>query len=321
MNLINCYGFSVDSQTMRVYLKEGKFAYFSQSIPTGADGVTVGADTGDIVDKLKKVVIRADVNLLYVDLAGKPYPGKVQMWEELPHDEVGRLLVDSVGKIVSTYKGLGFTENGGVALWKKAPDPKTEKPVEGGTYYSDGEYEYAIFQSDKGTDYTAMRTESGAGMTLDVLLVGAGGAGKSQMTFGAKGGDGGGGELVIATLPPAKPGPIIVSVPAGARAKFGDQPGDTTVKEGSVVLTARAGKTAVDKNDADGFEKTAVPAPWNKLNMFTWLLPGSDYVGGVAQSFEQNYPDATFCGEGGAGSKTNIAGNGQESYVAIRWKK
>lgn len=321
MDLINCYGFSVDLQTMRVYLTEGKVVSFSGGVPQGADHVTKGVDFGDVVQKLSKVVTNSDGNLLYIDIAGNPYPGEIKMWEFLPHTEDGRLIMDSVGEIVRTYKGLGFTERGGVALWKKAPDPKTEKPVEGGTYYSDGDYEYAIFQSDKGTDYTAMRTESGAGMTLDVLLVGAGGAGKSQMIMGGKGGDGGGGELVITTLPPAKPGPITVSVPAGARAKFGDQPGDTVVKEGSVVLTARAGKTATDKNDGEGFEKTAVPAPWSKLNMFTWLLPGSEYVGGVAQSYEQNYPDATFCGEGGAGSKTNIAGNGQESYVAIRWKK
>lgn len=321
MNLINCYGFSVDLQTMRVYLTEGKVAGIVQGVPIGHDGVSKGADHGDVIQKLSKVVVNMDANLLYIDIAGNPYPGEIKMWEFLPHTEDGRLIMDSVGEIVRAYKGLGFTERGGVALWKKAPDPKTEKPVEGGTYYSDGEYEYAIFQSDKGTDYTAMRTEAGAGMTLDVLLVGAGGAGKSQMTMGGKGGDGGGGELVITTLPPAKAGPIFVSVPAGARAKFADQPGDTTVKEGSVVLTARAGKTAVDKNDGDGFEKTAVPAPWSGLNMFTWLLPGSDYVGGVAQSYEQNYPNATFCGEGGAGSKTNIAGNGMESYVAIRWKK
>lgn len=321
MEILHIYGFTVDKETGRVYLVKDVTTGIEQGVPHNAEYVTTGNDSGVIINKTTKVSVDKDDNLVYIDIAVTPYHGEVHEWAHLPHTKDGRLIMDSAGEIVRTYKSLGFTELGGVALWKKAPDPKTERPVEGGTYYSDDDYEYAIFQSDKGTDYTAMRTEAGAGLTLDVLLVGAGGAGKSQMTMGGKGGDGGGGELVITTLPPAKPGPIIVSVPAGARAKFGDQPSDTTVKEGSVVLTARAGKTATDKNDGAGFEKTAVPTPWSKLNMFTWLLPGSDYVGGVAQSFEQNYPDATFCGEGGAGSKTNIAGNGQESYVAIRWKK
>ena len=116
MDLINCYGFSVDLQTMRVYLVEGKFAGMTDSIPTNANNITVGANHGEIIQKLKKVVINSDNNLIYVDIAGKPYGGTVKTWENLPHDELGRLLVDSVGKIVRTYKGLGFTEFGGVAM-------------------------------------------------------------------------------------------------------------------------------------------------------------------------------------------------------------
>ena len=609
MNLINCYGFSVDSATMRVYLTEGKVAFISEGVPQGEDHVTRGADHGDIVQKLKKVVTNADLNLLYVDIAGKPYPGKVQTWENLPHDELGRLLVDSVGKIVSNYKGLGFTEFGGVAMlatdvpnapklnnaygeknsvvldfdydvsngdnlepkfytgyavgggktfkaevydpdedmlidgltegatydcyvtatsaqgkegpksnvikatcksvipapvfkscvagngyatvtftevsapepwtvdhysysainmddkdapaveghiidgkialpnditWyvricavcnpgrvpgdfsdaltvtpeKKVPPfkptitqayakaagqiyvewvkgttsngsrasgttvdqwkinfksvdgkgvdfeltcagnltsitsdkvsiglwgvtvtghndqgwgtpsnavqveykPSAQDPLIGGTSYDDGVYKYCVFYSNATTGYEALRTEAGANTTFEVLLIGAGGAGKGQtVTFG-KGGDGGGGQLVYGELPPSAPGSIFVSVPNGGTSK-GDSPANTTVKEGSRVLTAVAGKSATDKNNAEGFERTKVAASWEKLQMFTWLLPGSQYVGGVAQSGEQNYPNATFAGQGGVGTKDSQPGKGGESYVAIRWKK
>jgi len=57
------------------------------------------------------------------------------------------------------------------------------------------------------------------------------------------------------------------------------------------------------------------------LRQFTWLEPLSQYVGGVAETGEQNYPSGTVCGQGGAGTKDNRAGNGVYSYVAIRWKK
>jgi len=134
------------------------------------------------------------------------------------------------------------------------------------------------------------------------------------------GGDGGGGELVIATLPPAYAGSIFVTVPSGGKMQ-GDSPADTTVKEGQITLVARAGKTANDKNNAPGYPKTLVPESWRKLRQFTWLEPLSNYVGGVAQSGEQNYPNGTTCGQGGAGTKDSRAGNGVYSYVAIRWKK
>ena len=609
MSLINCYGFSVDLQTMRVYLTEGKVATFSEGVPAGADGVTKGADHGDIVQKLKKVVVNADANLLYVDIAGKPYPGTVHTWENLPHDELGRLLVDSVGKIVSTYKGLGFTEFGGVAMlaadvpnapklnnvygeknsvvldfdydvsngdhlepkfyngyavgggktfkaevydpdedmlidgltegatydcyvtatsatgkegpksnvikatcksvipapvfkscvagdgfatvtytditppepwtvdhyaysainmdkkddpaveghvidgkialpnditwyvrlcavcnpgrvpgdfsdaltvtpekkvapfkptitqayakdggqiyvewvkgattngsrasgttvdqWKvsfKSVDgkgtnfdqttagnvlnllsnkvnigkweitvaghndqgwgaasnpvgveykPTVQDPLIGGTSFETDNYKYCAFYSNATTGYEAIRTEAGANTTFEVLLVGAGGAGKGQLLTFGKGGDGGGGQLVFGELPPCAPGSIFVSVPNGGTNK-GDSPANTTVKEGDKVLTAVAGKTASDKNNAEGFAKQKVTGEWADLRMFTWLLPGSDYVGGVASSDEQNYPNATFAGEGGAGTKDSNPGKGGESYVAIRWKK
>lgn len=607
MNLINCYGFSVDSQTMRVYLTEGKVATFSEGVPAGADGVTKGADHGDVVQKLKKVVVNADANLLYVDIAGKPYGGTVHTWENLPHDELGRLLVDSVGKIVSTYKGLGFTEFGGVAMiaadvpnapklnnvygskdsivldfdydvgnstlepkyyigyavgggktikaevydpdedmaiggltegttydcyvtavsatgkegpksntlkatcksvipapvfkscvagngfatvtyepvtppepwtidhyaysainmdktddpaveghivdgkialpndirwfvricavcnpgrvpgnfsdgltvipenpvapfkptitqayadasgqiyveWVKGAaygghdsgndvdqwkvfftpvtaagsafeqtcagnvlsiksqkvnigkwqvsvaghntqgwgetsnpvgveyKPTVEAPLIGGTSWEDDTYKYCLFYSNATTGYEAIRTKAGESVEFEVLLVGAGGSGKGQTVSFGRGGDGGGGQLVIDKLPAWYPGSIFVSVPSGGTNK-GDSPANTTVKEGERILTAVAGKTANDKNNAEGFERTKVPASWADVRMFTWLMPGSQYVGGVAQSGEQNYPNATFAGQGGVGTKDSNPGKGGESFVAIRWKK
>lgn len=198
--------------------------------------------------------------------------------------------------------------------------PTVEDPLIGGTSWQDDTYKYCLFYSNATTGYEALRTKSGEGTTFEVLLIGAGGAGKGQtVTFG-KGGDGGGGQLVIDTLPPAISGSIFVSVPSGGSPK-GDSPANTTVKEGSRVITAIAGKSATDKNDAEGFAKQKVGDGWEKLSMFTWFLPGSQYVGGVAVSGEQNYPNATFAGEGGAGSKDSQPGKGGESYVAIRWKK
>ena len=215
MNLINCYGFSVDLQTMRVYLTEGKVASLSEGVPQGPDGVTKGSTKGEVVQKLAKVVTNSDNNLLYVDIAGEPYKGVIKHWEFLPHTEDGHLLMDSKGEIKSNYKGLSFTNNGGVALTPKSrPDPIKGRPLTGGEFYEDDVYEYALFYSTATTGYEALRTEDGRYTTFEVLLIGAGGGGKGQtVTFG-KGGDGGGGQLFVGELPPAAPGSVFVTVPA-----------------------------------------------------------------------------------------------------------
>lgn len=200
------------------------------------------------------------------------------------------------------------------------PSDVVNDPLIGGISYQDETYKYCIFNSDATTGYEALRTKEGESTTFEVLLAGAGGGGKGQTVTLGKGGDGGGGELVIGTLPPAYAGSIFITVPSGGKAQ-GDSPADTTVKEGQTVLTARAGKTATDKNNGAGFPALAVPESWKKLRQFTWLEPLSWYVGGVAQAGEQNYPSGTVCGQGGAGTKDNRAGNGVYSYVAIRWKK
>ena len=605
MQLIYEYGFSVDADTKRVYLNDGKVAGFNQSIPQGSDGISKGTDKGEVVGKTSKVGYNNDLNLVYNDLKGKPYTGKIVIYGELPHDEDGKLLVDTVSEVKTYFKGLAICANGAIAMdvsesikapvlnavypakntvvldfdategeeanfykgyavgggktftaevydpdedlaiagltegttyecyvtatssagevsppsnkisatcktviaapvfkscvagdgyatvtfdpvtfsepWtldhyaysavnmddKDAPEieghiedgkillknditwyvricavcnpgrvpgdfsdaltvkpekpsvpykpnittcyaqqngqilvewakgsngknstsantvdswtvyfkstdgkgtdfsvpvptptptkilsekvsigswdvtvvgknevgnsppsnavntnynPTKEDPMIGGTSWQDDTYKYCIFDSNATTGYEAVRTKTGEQTTFEVLLVGPGGAGKGQTVTLGKGGDGGGGELVIGELPPAYAGSVFVTVPSGGKSQ-GDNPADTTVKESQTVLIARAGKSANDKNNAAGYPKTKIPESWSKLRQFTWLEPLSQYVGGVAESGEQNFPNGTVCGQGGAGTKDSRPGNGCYSYVAIRWKK
>jgi hypothetical protein len=201
-------------------------------------------------------------------------------------------------------------------------NPTKDAPFMGGVPFEDQVYKYIVCNSGSTTGYEVIRTETGAKLETEVLLVGAGGGGKGQTLALAKGGDGGGGQLVITTLPaPGIAGSIFVSVPPGAKGGSGDNPANTTLKEGSTVIEAIAGKTATDKNNAAGYPRTEVPASWQTLNIFSFLQPGSHFVGGTAISGEQNFPSATFAGQGGAGTKDNLPGKGGESFVAIRWKK
>lgn len=242
---------------------------------------------------------------------------------EVPTPTPTKILSDkvSIGSwdvFVSAHNDVGWSVESDGA--NASYNPAVNDPLIGGTSFSDDTYKYCIFDSNATTGYEATRTKEGELTTFEVLLVGAGGGGKGQtVTFG-KGGDGGGGELVIGTLPPAYAGSIFVTVPSGGKIQ-GDSPADTTVKEGQLTLVARAGKTATDKNNAVGYPKTKVPDTWNKLRQFTWLEPLSQYVGGVAESGEQNFPNGTCCGQGGAGTKDSRPGNGCYSCVAIRWKK
>jgi len=204
------------------------------------------------------------------------------------------------------------------------PTPTPPKPTLqvfiGGKDFEDEQYCYSLFPSGFTTGFEVLRTEEGANVECEVLLVGAGGAGKGQtMTLG-KGGDGGGGQLVLGTLPaPGYAGSVFVTVPNGASTS--DNPANTSIKEGSFTIVANAGKSATDKNDATGYPSQEVPMSWQSLSEFKWMEPGSHFVGGVASSGEQNYPDGTYDGQGGAGTKTNKAGKGGDSFVAIRWKK
>lgn len=604
MQLIYAYGFSVDADTKRVYLNDGKVAGFNQSIPQGVDGITKGSSAGPILSKTSKVGLNADANLVYNDLKGKPYTGKVITYGELPHDEDGKLLVDSVSEIKTYFKGLAVCANGAIAMdvseslkapvlnavypakntlvldfdategeealyykgyatgggktftaevydpdedlaiagltegttyecyvtasysgkesgpsnkisatcktvikapifkscvagdgfatvtydpvqltdpWtidhyaysainmedKDAPEieghiedgkilipndvtwyvricavcnpgrvpgdfsdaltvkpekpsvpykptitncyaqpngqilvewikgaggknstsantvdswkvyfkstdgkgkdftvdvptptptkilsdkvtigswdvtvvainevgnspastpananynPAKTDPLIGGKSWEDSIYKYCLFDSNATTGYEAVRTAEGADVEFEVLLAGAGGAGKGQTVTLGKGGDGGGGQLVIAKLPPTYAGSIFITVPNGAT-QSGVNPDNAIVKEGQTVLIAVSGKSANDKNDASGYPKQQVPPDWVELPEFRWNVPVSTFVGGVATTGEQNFPNATNCGEGGAGTKLNSAGKGGNSFVAIRWKK
>lgn len=322
MKIVNYYGFSVDYDSGRVYLTEGRVAGYIQQIPTGDDGIAKGSLHGDVINKNPKVALNADANLLYIDLAGKEYPDQIHEYEHLPHTADGRLLMDSVGKITRTYKGLGFTDLNAVALYKAPkPEPADEEAVTGAYRYETiGDYRYASYNLDEGGVVNATRTKTGEKLELEVLMVGAGGCGKGQTTTMAKGGDGGGGELAFGKLPATASVGIAITLPKGGD-RSSDSPANTTVVENGVTLKATSGKSATDKNDAAGFGKQSVPDGWKDLWMFTWLLPGSREVGGSAWTNEQNYPNATYCGEGGAGTKDNRPGTGNNGFVAIRWKK
>lgn len=200
-------------------------------------------------------------------------------------------------------------------------NPTKDDPILGGTRFDDGTYKYAMFNSGATTGYEAVRTDAGKNIDFEVILCGAGGSGKGVTLVGGKGGDGGGGQMVIGLLPATgNTTSIKISVPKGG-VSAGAVVDNTTVTETTTTLTAVAGKSASDKNNADGYQKQAVPNGWNTLPEFTWLHPITDYVGGVASQGEQNYPNATNCGEGGAGTKVNAPGRGGDSFVAIRWKK
>lgn len=223
----------------------------------------------------------------------------------------------SVQVYTKNVMGNGELSN---ALPVTTPADIVNDPIIGGQTFDDGTYRYCVFYSDFTTGYEALRTEEGRNIEFEVLLVGAGGAGKGTTLSFGKGGDGGGGQLVIGKLPPAAPGSIFIEVPSGGK-PAGDSPANTTVKEYGTVLTALAGKSATDKNDATGYPKTEVPESWWTLRQFNWFAPESHYAGGVSQTGEQDYPNGMFIGQGGAGTKTSNPGKGKESYVAIRWKK
>lgn len=116
MQLLYEYGFSVDADTKRIYLNAGVVTGFNQSVPQGADGVTKGMDTGAIISRTSKVGLNANSNLVYFDLKGKPYTGKITYKNSLPFDDQGRLLVDTVGAVTEYARGLGFTNLGVLAM-------------------------------------------------------------------------------------------------------------------------------------------------------------------------------------------------------------
>jgi len=193
--------------------------------------------------------------------------------------------------------------------------------------YESQNYYFATF--DPGNDpkngwsttWTCTRTDSGKDMVFDVLLVGAGGGGKGQTMTLAKGGNGGGGELVYGQMP-ATGELSTFKVICGIGASTAIDPTDSSVTEKSVTLTGRAGKSASDKNDANGYPLTKVSDPWLECwTMFGWNVPDSNYVGGVAVDGKQYYPNGLVWGQAGAGTKGTAAGRGEEGIVIIRWPK
>ena len=186
-------------------------------------------------------------------------------------------------------------------------------------------YNYAIFDPgndpSKGWDTTwkVTLTEAGKAMTFAVLMVGGGGGGKGQTATLGKGGDGGGGEMTQALIDPGSCDSFTVFVSIGGSVSI--DPKDTMVTLPSKTLTARSGKSASSGSDAAGYPRTYVDAWTDCANAFGWLTPDSEYVGGVAQSGKQGYPNGLGWGCAGAGTKNSNPGKGVEGLVVLRWAK
>lgn len=164
------------------------------------------------------------------------------------------------------------------------------------------------------------RTGPGAYIDLEVIAVGGGGGGKGQtMTLG-KGGDGGGGELTLDTLPAPNAVTTFTVTLSTAGSQTRPDVRITQVSEKSYSVLAQPGKTATSGADADGYPPLRVPESVRPLAPFSWDAPKSEYVGGTVGPTDRNYPDGTYYGQGGAGTKTSKPGRGQQGVVVIRWQ-
>ena len=96
-------------------------------------------------------------------------------------------------------------------------------------------------------------------------------------------------------------------------------PKNSYMNVGGKIITGTAGKSSSSGTDAAGAARTRVPTPWlDCFPAFGWLSPQSEYVGGVAQSGDQNYPNGTGLGQGGVGTRNANPGRGTEGSVIIR---
>ena len=200
----------------------------------------------------------------------------------------------------------------------------SDKPF---SFYESASYGYAIFDpgNDPGkgwyTNWTCTRTNAGDGVSFDVLAIGAGGGGKGVTATFGKGGNGGGGEATYGFIGPSAGGTTF-TVMVGIGGSTAIDPNNSVVKQGSTSVTAVAGKSASSGSDASGNPRTQVRAEWRECALaFGWLLPDSEYVGGVAQEGKQGFPNGLGWGCAGVGTKNNQPGKGVEGLVIVRWAK
>lgn len=192
--------------------------------------------------------------------------------------------------------------------------------------WSSATYNYAIF--DPGNDpskgwetvWTCTLTSAGQNLTYDVLVIGAGGGGKGQTATLGKGGNGGGGQMITDQFTGSSAAGFTVVVSIGGSTAI--DPKNSTVTVAGKSYTATSGKSASSGADATGSPKGAVSPSWLDCSLaFGWLVPDSQYVGGVAEAGKQGYPNGLGWGQGGAGTKNSSGGKGVEGLVIIRWPK
>lgn len=193
--------------------------------------------------------------------------------------------------------------------------------------YEDATHYYALFDPGNtpsdgwSKTWTCTRTAGGAGVSFDVCAIGAGGGGKGQTVTLGKGGDGGGGDVSYGFISASDAGTSF-TVTVGIGGSTAIDPTGTTVKQGATSVSAPAGKSAQSGSDASGFARVQIREDWRACGLaFGWLLPDSEFVGGVAQSGKQGYPNGLGWGNAGAGTKNAQAGKGVEGLVILRWAK
>lgn len=165
------------------------------------------------------------------------------------------------------------------------------------------------------------RTEIGEFFDLEAIVVSSGGGGKGTTATLGKGGDGGGGTFQVVQLP-GQPEGTLMTVTLGIGGTTAIDPTDAKLNGWNVDVTVPSGKSATSGQDAAGTKAgVQVPEDWrNGFSVFDWYSPQSTFVGGVAQSGEQEYPNGMWWGQAGAGTKNAKPGQGNEGVVVIRWK-
>jgi hypothetical protein len=207
-------------------------------------------------------------------------------------------------------------------------DPHGELPLDFGVFEDLGGYRYHYAQDD--VKALARVNKRGIGLNLEVLVIGAGGAGAGRTTIGATGGNGGSGEVILTTVKPFTTGSITAKIGDGALYS-GTAPGGysyVTIVDGNQI-TARGGGNAVGKTD--GTPSYLTPAKdvstlmpgAEKLRIWVWNTPRSQQVGGSHEWDKNNAPNGDLYAEGGGGTNgggANHGGNGGPGIVVIRYK-
>lgn len=207
-------------------------------------------------------------------------------------------------------------------------EPHGELPLDFGVFEELGGYRYHYAQDD--VKALAKVNKRGIGLNLDVMVIGAGGAGSGRTTIGGLGGNGGSGEAIVTTVKPFTTGTITCKIGDGAQYS-GTAPGGysyVTIVDGNQIL-ARGGGNAVGKTDGtpsylSPCKDVAELMPGaEKLRIWVWNTPRSQQVGGAHVWDKNNAPNGDLYAEAGGGTNSggsNHGGNGGPGVVVVRYK-